>query len=195
MSKQEPGLQSAGQSCRIDEARMIARWADFGFRRADPEELAAGIAVTEALIGTRLAPYSVISAIQARTGVSTWVTGDPVNGFFLIVPLTAKGVHAVRTGAFKPSDVRDEEIVRAGEPCSGVYVGVYSGATHEARKRVMTASAVLRFELYAPVPCFARGATEDGVRSMLSLGFIPVEGGMPDLFVHEAIIQQQADAA
>ncbi len=179
----------------IDGSRMIARAAEFGFRLADPDELAAAVAVTEALIGARLAPMSVIKDIQTRTGLSTWVTGDPVNGFFLFVPLSHEGVIAVRTGTYRAAETKPQHIVGAGETCFGIYVGVYAGATHDARKCVMTVSAVLRMELFAPVPCFARGATEDGARSMLSLGFKPVEGGMPELFVQEALVSEQADAA
>ena len=66
---------------------------------------------------------------------------------------------------------------------SAFYVGVYAGKTREARKKIMTASAVLRMEMFGVFPAYARGATEDGRRSMLSLGFQKFEGGLPDLYV------------
>jgi hypothetical protein len=45
----------------------------------------------------------------------------------------------------------------------------------------------MRVEQFGAVPSFARGATEDGRRSMASLGFSPLEGGLPDLWVQEAL--------
>jgi len=45
------------------------------------------------------------------------------------------------------------------------------------------------------VPCFARGATEDGKRSMASLGFSPVEGGLADLWGQDALPVKKEEAA
>lgn len=195
MSKPASESYPSHSRIQIDVERMQARAADFGFRIADPEELTAGIAVAEALMGACIAPLHVVARIQAQTGVSTWVTGSPVDGFFLFVPLSGAGVRAVRTGTFIPAETKTSQLALKGSACRGIYVGVCAGATHAARRNVMTVSAVMRFEIFASVPCFSRAVTEDGARAMLSLGFQPVHGGMPDLFVQEALVQTQADAA
>jgi hypothetical protein len=176
-------------------ANMTRRMADFGLRPGYGDELADGIGLTERLIGGALAPFSVVENGHIRTQISAWVTGSPVDGLYLIAPLTTRGVAAVRTAAFNPADPAEAHIAAAGAACAGVYIGVYAGETHAARKSLMTASAVLRVEIFGRVPCFARAATPDGARSMLSLGFVPVIGGMPDLFVSEALSASASEAA
>lgn len=59
----------------------------------------------------------------------------------------------------------------------------------------MMAAGITRLEFFAPAPCFARGATEDGKRSMGSLGFHPLEGGLPDLCVQDPLPVSQQQAA
>jgi hypothetical protein len=104
-----------------------------------------------------------------------------------VLPLSPAGEQAVRDGTYHPADPAPAHLAWQGRDVAGVYIGVYAGATKEARRAVMTAAAVMRVELFAPVPSFARGATEDGKRSMASLGFSPLEGGLPDLWVQEAL--------
>lgn len=195
MSKPASGRDLAGRLFKIDVERMTKRASDFGFRVATPAELAAGVAISEALMGKRIAPLEVVSRIQAQTGVSTWVTGVPVDGFFLFVPLSAEGVRAVRTGTYIPAQTKLEELALKGSECCGVYVGVCAGASHDARRNVMTVSAVMRVELFASVPCFSRAATSDGARAMLSLGFRPVLDGQPDMYVQEALAGHEVKAA
>jgi len=174
------------QAFTVDTALMRQRMGDFGLRIATPDELRRGVTVTEDLLGAALAPEAVITRIQSQTDCTSWVCGEPVNGLFLIIPLTSSGVSAVRNGIFEPPNPDTDHICTKGELCSGVYVGVYAGETREARRSMMVSSAVLRVEMFGSVPIFARGASEDGVRSMKSLGFSEVIGGLPDLFVQEA---------
>jgi hypothetical protein len=195
MENQSQSANTPRSHVAVHLSQMNAVASKCGVRIANEAELSAAVAVTEALIGARLAPLPVISRLQAFTRVSTWVTGDPVNGFFLFVPLSEAGVRAVRDGSFVPSEISDGQTIADGTACAGIYCGVYAGATHDARKAVMTFSAKLRIALFGGVPCFARAATEDGARSMMSLGFKPAIGGMQDLYVWEAEPPAQADAA
>ena len=73
-------------------------------------------------------------------------------------------------------------------------MGVYAGATREARRAIMQSSAILRVELFGSVPCFARAATEDGALSMESLGFEPLKGNSKKLWVQEALFPAVAAA-
>ena len=180
---------------RIDYAGLAKRAGEFEFRRASYAELAAGLALAERLTGQAMATPASILWIESQTGMAGWVTGDPVDGVFITVPLSAEGVAAVRDGTFVPAWPALAHICSTGEACGGVYIGVYAGATKEARKRVMMAAGITRLEFFAPVPCFARGATEDGKRSMASLGFHAIEGGLPDLWGQDPLPVAQEQAA
>ena len=172
----------------VDIVRVAERAADFGFRHANIAELTAGIALAETLMGSKLATPEAVMRMDIVTGMTGWVTGVPVDGIFFVLPLSPAGEQAVRDGSYNPAEPAAEHLAWHGRDVAGVYIGVYAGATKEARRAVMTAAAVLRVELFAQVPSFARGATEDGQRSMASLGFVPLEGGLPDLWVQEALV-------
>ena len=178
----------------VDPVALVARAKAFGFRLATRQELEAAVSMAETLIHGKLASVDSISRMNAQTGMTAWVTGDPVDGIFLILPLTEAGENAVRDGSYDPAAPRREHLAVQGEGVSAFYVGVYAGKTREARKKIMTASAVLRVEMFGVFPAYARGATEDGRRSMLSLGFQKFEGGLSDLYVQPPF-QQVMDHA
>lgn len=179
----------------IDYGRLAQRAEEFGFRRGEFLELKAGLKLAEELTGQTMATPESITWIDSLSGMTGWVTGRPVDGIFISVPLTEEGVAAVRDGSFVPSWPALAHVCSEGDPCAGVYIGIYAGDGKEARRRVMMAAAVVRVDVFGAVPCFARGATEDGRRSMVSLGFYPIEGGMSDLWGQEPIAQSQEDAA
>lgn len=186
MSKRSLILPAASQ--------LAERAKDFGFRKASATELRDGLKLAESLMGMELAAPEEVERMDRVTGYTSWVTGNPVEGIFLTIPLSKAGALAVRNGTYSPGTPDGTHLCPEGGECHGVYIGVYAGATHEARKSIMVASATLRFEMFAQFPCFARGATEDGVRSMKSLGFVAIEGGLPDLFVQEAIMSMDKAA-
>lgn len=179
----------------IDYKGLTRRAGEFGFRRASFDELQSGLALAEHLTNQAMATPESISWIDGLTGMASWVTGDPVEGVFITVPLSAGGVAAVRDGSFRPAWPALNDLACEGELCGGVYIGVYAGITKDARRAVMMAAGVTRVEFFAPVPCFARGATEDGKRSMASLGFRAIEGGMPDLWGQDPLPMQRERAA
>lgn len=168
---------------RIDYGLLAQRGAEFGFRQPDFAALAAGLRLAEQLTGQPMATPASITWIDSLSAMTAWVTGEPVDGVFIAVPLTPAGAAAVRSGSFVPGWPALEHVCEYGAPCAGVYIGIYAGATKEARRMVMMAAAAVRAEIFGPVPCFARGATEDGKRSMASLGFEPLKGAAADLWV------------
>lgn len=178
----------------IPFAELYSQAAHLGFRRAGFAETCAGMQLAEQLTGQPMTSPESITWLDSITGMAAWVTGDPVEGVFITVPLSEAGAAAVRDGSFAPNWPALGHIAAEGEPCHGVYIGVYAGATKAARKAVMTAAGIIRVQLFAAVPCFARGATEDGKRSMASLGFSPVDGGLPDLYVQEPLAVAPAKA-
>ncbi len=174
---------------------MIQRMKAFDLRPALPGEIAEALVLGEELIKAPLADLSTVRRVQAATGITVWVTGDPLEGLYLIIPLSEAGHESVRNGTFEPENPADADLCHLGDPCHGVYVGIYAGRTKAARRNIMLASATLRCELFGTLPCFARAATEDGARSMISLGFQPLEDSLPDLFVQEPVSQPSGVAA
>ena len=179
----------------IDLVRVAEKGAVFGFRRATRSELEQGIALAESLMSSKIADPDAVAEMDRITGMTAWVTGDPVEGIFLTLPLSKQGEAAVRNGSYNPARPDPAHLCANGEGCAAFYIGVYAGATREARRNVMTAAAVMRVELFSAYPCFARGATEDGRRSMERLGFTPYEGGLADLYVQEALTTVSGEAA
>ena len=100
----------------------------------------------------KLASVDAISAMNVQTGMTAWVTGDPVDGIFLTIPLSAEGEAAVRNGSYVPAAPSSEHLATQGKDIAAFYVGVYAGSSREARKKIMTASAVLRVEMFGVFP-------------------------------------------
>ncbi len=172
----------------VDHAYMTEQMRNFGWRSASSAEIPELVALGEQLINDKLADAEVVNAVHARTGISAWAFGaDPIEGMVLAVPLTLKGLINLQNGAFHPGAPEDDEVAAIGEACAGCYIGIYAGATHEARKAVMTGAAVIRMGVFSHVPCFARAATEDGARSMESLGWSPAGFGIDKLWMQGAL--------
>lgn len=178
----------------FDDQLFIAGMERFEMRLPDDDELIAGIEVTQELLGFDIADIDVIKRLHVRTGVTAWVTGDPVDGFYITIPVTPEGETAIRTGNFLPADPADEHVCTPGSACGGIYVGVYAGKSTATRRNIMMAAATVRVEAFGPVACFARGASEDGIRTMHSLGYKPIEGGLPNLFVQEGFATEEQAA-
>ncbi|MEE2877473.1 MAG: hypothetical protein VX593_00590 [Pseudomonadota bacterium] len=160
-----------------------------GLRRCPQAQIEEALILGELLLQGSLAPAEVVYTLDAITHMTIWVTGNPIEGLYLIVPLTEEGRSAVEDGSFNPSDPALMHVAPANTPIFGLYVGIYAGATKDARRSIMAASATVRVALYAPVPCYARAATEDGARSMSALGFRPFDGGLPDLFIFDPVVR------
>ncbi|MEL6859731.1 MAG: hypothetical protein AAFO74_15185 [Pseudomonadota bacterium] len=172
----------------VDHAYMTEQMRNFGWRSASSAEIPELIALGEALINDKLADADIVDAVHTRTGISAWAFGeDPIEGLVLNVPLTLKGLKNLQAGVFNPGAPKDEEIAAIGDQCAGCYIGIYAGATHAARKAVMTGAAVIRMGVFSQVPCFARAATEDGARSMESLGWSAAGFGIDKLWMQGAL--------
>ncbi len=179
----------------IDVSAVVEKAAAFGFRLASPVELAAGVAMAESLMGSQIASPEAIARMNRITGMTAWVTGSPVEGIFLTLPLTPEGEGAVRDGTYSPGEPDEAHLAHQGKNLAAFYIGVYAGATRQARKNIMMACAILRVEMFGAFPAYARAATEDGRRSMESLGFSRFEGGLPDLYMQPAFRELSEKAA
>lgn len=171
----------------VDAKDMRSQMGAFGWRTAKPAEIPELVALGERLIGGQLAGAETIARVHAVTQLTAWVYGDPIEGLFLIVPLSESGLVAVQAGTFSPGDPDEAHLASVTAACAGVYIGIYAGETHAARKAAMTASGIVRVGVFSQVPCFARAATEDGARSMASLGWVPAEFGADDLWMQATL--------
>lgn len=181
------GKKILGSPFILDINVLKTRMDAYGFRVANDSEIAEAISVGERLINGELARCSAVREFQNITGMTAWVCGRPVDGLFLVAPLSKEGDRAVRRGEFSPAVPNRNHLASIGELCWGLYVGVYAGKTREARRAIMKASAVLRVEIFGTVPCYARAATDDGARTMVNLGFRPAGFGASKLYVQEAL--------
>nr|WP_070960291.1 hypothetical protein [Hyphomonas sp. Mor2] len=179
----------------LDREAIIKGMGAFGWRLAKSSEHTEMMALAEELLGSQLTSAETIAWINSVTGSTSWVCGDPIDGIFIIVPVSPEGLRAIQTGEFDPSGPNKEHLAALGQTCAGVYVGAYAGANHQARKNVMMATVTMRVEGYGQVPAFARGATEDGVRSMVSIGFKPAGFGADKLWMQPPVRRPEKDAA
>ncbi|MEM7330001.1 MAG: hypothetical protein AAF437_14765 [Pseudomonadota bacterium] len=168
----------------VDQAKMTELMAQFGWRSATAEEIPELVALGERLIDDRLADPATIERVHQATGITAWAFGaSPIEGLVLAVPLSEAGLAALEANEFQPGDPHEDHVAAVGERCAACYIGIYAGATHEARKGVMSGAAVIRMGIFSQVPCFARAATEDGARSMESLGWTPAGFGPDKLWM------------
>lgn len=179
----------------VDNSKMIAQMANFGWRGANEAEIPEMLALGERLIEDQLISPDVLAHLHDLTGIAAWVFGDPVEGLVISVPLTEAGLDAVQDNVFVAKNPDDAHVAAVGQPCAGVYIGIYAGETKEARKAVMSGAGVIRMAIYAQVPCFARAATEDGARSMESLGWSPAGFGADKLWMQGALIVPEQKVA
>ena len=171
----------------VDRAKMAEQMGLFGWRSAAPQEIPELVALGESLIGDKLADAETVERVQGVTGITAWAFGAPIEGIVLSVPLSVAGLAALQNNEFQPGSPDDAHIAALGTPCAACYIGIYAGATHAARKAVMTGAGVIRMGLFSQVPCFARAATEDGARSMQSLGWAPATFGPDKLWMQGAL--------
>ncbi len=171
----------------VDQAKMVEQMGLFGWRSATSQEIPELVALGERLIGDRLADVETIERVHSVTGITAWAFGAPIEGIVLAVPLSVAGLDALQANKFQPGAPDEAHIAALGAPCAACYIGIYAGATHRARKAVMTGAGVIRMGLFSQVPCFARAATEDGARSMESLGWAPATFGPDKLWMQGAL--------
>ena len=179
----------------VDQSKMFELMANFGWRPANEKEIPEMLALGERLINDRLISPETLSHLHDLTGITAWVFGDPVEGLVISVPLTEAGLDAVQDNEFVAKTPDDAHVAAAGQPCAAVYIGIYAGETKEARKAVMSGAGVIRMAIYAQVPCFARAATEDGARSMESLGWTPAGFGADKLWMQGALVVPEQKVA
>ncbi|GAB5455926.1 MAG: hypothetical protein Hens2KO_21550 [Henriciella sp.] len=179
----------------VDQSKMFELMANFGWRPANEKEIPEMLALGERLINDQLISPETLAHLHDLTGITAWVFGDPVTGLVISVPLTQAGLDAVQDNEFVAKTPDDAHVAAAGQACAGVYIGIYAGETKEARKAVMSGAGVIRMAVYAQVPCFARAATEDGARSMESLGWTPAGFGADKLWMQGALVVPEQKVA
>lgn len=179
----------------VDHDVMLSGMGSFGWRIATSEEHVPMMDLAEELLGSELVPAETIKWINSVTKMTSWVFGDPLEGIFIVLPITMDGLDAIHTGDFKPGAPEEHFLAAPGELCAGIYVGAYAGSTKPARKAVMMATAILRVQIYGQVPCFARAATDDGARTMASLGYHPTGFGADKLWMQAPIHRPEQKVA
>lgn len=188
-------LISTLEGVLVDPPTFEHHMSAFGFRIARAEEIAPALAFAERLVGQPLAPEAVVRRVHEHCGITVWIYCEPhITGFATAIPLTRAGEIAMRNRDFDPADPDLSHVCPASERAAAFYCWVYGGETRDARRAVMMAAATLRVQLFGTVPAFARGATEDGVRTMEQMGYTPLAGSLDKLYVQEALFPAEAAA-
>ncbi|MCR9270609.1 MAG: hypothetical protein ACX94B_07885 [Henriciella sp.] len=179
----------------VDASKMIELMAGFGWRTANAQEIPQMLALGERLVDGQLISPETLTRLHGLTGLTAWVFGDPIEGLVISVPLSPEGLDAVQENRFVAMSPDNAFVAAAGEPCAACYIGIYAGETKAARKAVMSGAGVIRMAVFAQVPCFARAATEDGARSMESLGWKPAGFGADKLWMQGALVAPETKVA
>lgn len=169
--------------CLVSPEEMRQAMAPYGVRKCKPSEIVPALKLGESLVGCKLARAEVVYTLDTITGMSIWITGDPISGLYVSVPLTREGRVAAERGEFIPEDPVLSHVAPARTPVHGSYLGVYAGATREARRAIMKASVAVRESHFPEIPSYARAATAEGERAMLEMGFRRLDKTAPGMFV------------
>ena len=179
----------------VDQAKMIDLMAGFGWRTANDQEIPQMLALGERLVGDQLISPETLRRLHGLTGLTAWVFGDPIEGLVISVPLSPEGLAAIEANKFIAMSPDNAYVAAAGALCAGCYIGIYAGETKAARKAGMSGAGVIRMAVFPQVPCFARAATEDGARSMESLGWQPAGFGADKLWMQGALVVPERKVA
>ena len=169
--------------CLVTPEEMKEAMAPFGVRKCPPSQIVPALKLGESLVGRKLARAEVVYTLDSITGMAIWVTGNPVTGLYVSVPLTKEGRIAAEEGLFSPEDPVLSHVAPARTPIYGSYLGVYAGATREARRAIMKSSVAVRQSHFPEIPSYARAATSEGESAMLEMGFRRLHDTASEVFV------------
>lgn len=155
-----------------------------GFRVAAPGELAPAHALSEAVMGRRLTPLSVLEAAHAHTTATAWIHEDEgrVTGVIMTLPLTPAGERDLLEGDFLPSAPRFDQLCRPGDPFPAIYFWLFAGGDGRSRRAILRTSLAWRNGAYAGVRGYARAASPAGRAALEGLGFTSRKSTLSDLF-------------
>jgi hypothetical protein len=172
----------------------------FGFRIAQPAELAPAHAASEAIMGMPLAPVSAIAAAHARTAGTGWVhmsrpadgagagSGPEITGIILLLPLSEAGEADLREGRFQPRAPEPHQLCAPGDHFPAIYFWLFAGKDGRARRNIIRTCLAWRNGAYSHVRGYARAASVEGFRTMAALGF----EAMPSTLSHLFFIDKRA---
>lgn len=159
------------------------------------EDYVAVHALATAELGPRLASLEEIKRVDDLTGASIWVIRrkGEVTGFLAPLALTSAGVKALVDNTFDAANIRQEWVVRVGEPLAGFYCWCYAGKDQVSRGALVLGLRTLIDRHFPDLPFFGRDSTEAGARIMRHLGFFPFDS-TPHLFWRCCSLMQEIAA-
>lgn len=185
-------IQSDAREGRTARA-LRERLARVGMTPAGDGELGAVRDLAARLIGPEIAAEPALRAILRRQGCGFYVAREDgvLTALMALVLLNEPGLAAVRAEAFDPIRPDPAHAVRPGETPLAVYGWGIAAATRESARVLVAGSwAVLDA---APVPFFARAATEAGRRLLTEkMRFAPYPGSTTGLLWWDAAERRRA---
>lgn len=180
---------------RLWSVRQAAEEAgQHGLHPATLTDLPAAHALCETLMGTRLAPLWALASAHTHTCGSAWVyrEGEAITGTWLCLPLTWDGEASLRHGRFAYATPRLDDLCQPDQEISGIYMWFAGGATRDARRAIMRASASWFAGVLSGVRVYGRAASDDGARALETFNFVPLHAERPDLYIRS--IEREAAA-
>ena len=162
--------------------RTCSSLGRLGFHLASPDEIAQGRAAAARLVGGRIASVETLLRVQSRTRCCAFVATDAEGRLIAAVsglPLTHAALAPLAGGWFDGVSPPDALLARPRDVVASLYLWGAAGLTWRGRTLALAASVALQREVYPDLPCYARGATNDGERALAHrMGARPAEGGL-----------------
>ncbi len=163
-------------------ARTCASLGRLGFHLASPDEIARGRAAAARLVGANIASVETLLRIQSRTACCAFVATDPEGRLIAAVsglPLNHAALAPLESGRFDGVSPPQALVARPQDMVAALYLWGAAGLTWRGRTLALAASVALQREVYPNLPCYARGATNDGERALAQrMGARPAAGGL-----------------
>ncbi|CAA0085286.1 Uncharacterised protein [BD1-7 clade bacterium] len=168
---------------RVQSIRNVA--IDRQFHEATQPEIKYGFRKVHTLYGLTIGGVNEAVAVHETTKCSLWASGDPMEMFFYMIPLSGLGVTCIQSGLFSTSIPQRCHICSPLDDYEGLYVCAYFGTTPSANKTVVSAIRKIRCDVFTQKPCYTCAFSFDTKRILAGFGFRPVKGSFKNMWVQD----------
>ncbi len=145
----------------------------------------------------RLAPIKTAERIRLCNPDNMWsaidTRSDEVQGLYAMIMLSKSGFQALLDGTFRPNAPSAAHCAKPGDRTMAIYKWAVL-APGRAASMIAYMSEFLSQPKYRNVDFYGNGATAEGIRLMLALGFTHVKGSaFPNLYRYQRLPNRAED--
>lgn len=164
--------------------------------KARPSDLTAINDLARQYFGDQASNLDEINRLFQLDQSMLWVVrkdGNPeVQGYLVIMRLSAAGVEALRDKSFNGANPAKEHLCRKNGAAKGIYVGAIAANGIKARAAIIhcLTSFPYRQAYKGAENIYARAATKDGLRTIRKKGFQPLhppDSSVGSIFIRECV--------